>query len=157
MKSQVQFSLLLWVVVLLLVGFTIGSVTKPQIDSWYVCLNRSSLTPPNYVFPIAWTILYMLLGVSGWLIWSAAASSRLLMLKVLFVVQLVFNWSWTPLFFYYHLIGLSLLVINCIVALVTMMIFLAYPKNRLVSLLMLPYWVWTVFADYLNFYIWLHN
>lgn len=155
--SKNYISLILWILALIFIGFSIGYLTKPEISTWYSALNRSSLTPPNYVFPIAWTVLYGLIGACGWLIWSTSSSPKLELLKTLYVTQLILNWSWTPLFFHYHLSGLSLVVLGAMDILVAMIILSAYREVRALSLLMLPYLLWILFASYLNFYIWQYN
>jgi tryptophan-rich sensory protein len=152
-----HLSLIIWIVALIAIGSIIGSLTKPEISSWYSSLNRSSLTPANYIFPIAWTILYGIIGACGWIIWSYSSFSKLRAIKALYVIQLVLNWSWTPLFFHYHLAGFSLIVLICMDILVGMLIWLTYRKIRLASLLMIPYLLWILFASYLNFYIWQYN
>lgn len=151
------FSLIIWIVLLMAVGFIIGSLTKPEISAWYSHLNRSSLTPPNAVFPVAWTILYTIIGICGWLIWREPSFPKLKMIKILYMTQLILNWSWTPLFFHVHLTGFALLILLCMDILVSMLIGLAYSKIRAVSLLMMPYLLWILFATYLNFYIWQFN
>ena len=150
-------SLIIWIVALIAIGGVIGSLTKPEISAWYNTLHRAPLTPPNYVFPIAWTILYGMIGACGWLIWGASSFPKLSIIKTLYVAQLILNWSWTPLFFHYHLTGLSLVVLVAMGILVGILIFLAYRKMRAVSLLMFPYLSWILFATYLNFYIWQYN
>jgi len=150
-------SLILWILALVFIGFSIGYLTKPEISAWYSALNRSSLTPPNYVFPIAWTILYGIIGACGWVIWRAQAFSQLSFIKTLYVTQLILNWSWTPLFFHYHLTGYSLICLLLMDIAVIMIIYLAYARIRAVSLLMNPYLLWILFASYLNFYIWQYN
>lgn len=159
MKIQTKnyLSLIIWIAALILIGSLIGSLTKQEISTWYSTLNRSSLTPQNYVFPIAWTILYGAIGACGWIIWSTESCSYLSLIKSLYLIQLVLNWSWTPLFFYYHLTGFSLLILITMDILVGMIIYLAYPKIKSVSLLMIPYLLWILFASYLNFYIWQYN
>ncbi len=142
---------------LIAIGGVIGSLTKPEINTWYSTLNRSTLTPPNYVFPVAWTILYGIIGVCGWLIWRASSFPKLSIIKTLYVAQLILNWSWTPLFFHYHLTGLSLVVLGTMDIFVFALICLAYKKIRAASLLMIPYLSWILFASYLNFYIWQYN
>lgn len=150
-------SLIIWIVALITIGGVIGSLTKPEISTWYSTLNRSTLTPPNYLFPIAWTILYGIIGACGWLIWRYQAFPKLSSIKTLYVAQLILNWSWTPLFFHYHLTGLSLVVLGTMDILVFALICLAYKKLRVVSLLLIPYLFWILFATYLNFYIWWYN
>ena len=156
-ENKSYLSLIMWIVALIAIGGLIGSLTKPEISTWYSTLNRSSLTPPNYVFPVAWTILYGIIGICGWLIWHAQALPQLVVIKTLYIIQLILNWSWTPLFFHYHLTGFSLLILGCMDVLVGTLILLAYPKIRSVSLLIMPYFFWILFASYLNFYILAYN
>jgi tryptophan-rich sensory protein len=155
--NKTHLSLIIWILALIVIGGAIGSLTKPEISTWYSTLNRSTLTPPNYIFPIAWTILYGIIGASGWLIWRPQAFPKLSVIKTLYVTQLILNWSWTPLFFHYHLTGLSLVVLVAMDILVCALICIAYRRMRAVSLLMIPYLSWILFASYLNFYIWWYN
>jgi benzodiazapine receptor len=156
-NNKNYIALTLWVSLLIAMGSVIGSLTKQEISTWYATLNRSPLTPPNYIFPITWTILYIIIGICGWLIWLGPSGTQLKTIKTLYIIQLIFNWIWSPLFFSYHLTGLSLVVVSFMDILVGTLIWLAYPKIRLVSLLMIPYLLWILFASYLNFYIWWYN
>jgi translocator protein len=156
-ENKPLISLIIWTLALIAVGSVIGSLTKPEISTWYNTLNRAPLTPPNYVFPVAWTILYGIIGACGWHIWGEQSFPKIKALKTLYIIQLILNWSWTPLFFGYHLPGLSLIILVFMDILVGMIIWLAYPKIKCVSLLMIPYLLWILFASYLNFYIWWHN
>ena len=157
MQNKTCLSLIIWILGLIAIGGVIGSLTKPEISTWYSTLHRSTLTPPNYVFPVAWTILYGIIGACGWLIWGSQAFPKLRVIKTLYVTQLILNWSWTPLFFGFHLTGLSLVVLGTMDILVFALICLAYRKMKAVSLLMIPYLFWILFATYLNFYIWQCN
>lgn len=156
-EIKTRLSLLIWILALIVIGWAIGSFTKPEISTWYSTLNRSALTPPNYVFPVAWTLLYGIIGSCGWVIWGAQEFHKPSVMKTLYLTQLILNWSWIPLFFRYHFTGFSLILLGAMDILVGALIFLAYPKIRTVSLLMLPYFLWILLASYLNFYIWLHN
>ena len=155
--SKSLYSLIIWTIGLIAIGGVIGSLTKPEISTWYSTLDRSTLTPPNYVFPVAWTILYAAIGACGWLIWCKASFLKISTIKTLYVLQLILNQSWTPLFFHYHLTGLSLVVLVAMDILVCALICLAYQRMKAVSLLMFPYLLWILFATYLNFYIWQYN
>ena len=137
-ENKTRFSLIIWTLGLIAIGGIIGSLTKPEISTWYSTLNRSGLTPPNYVFPVAWTILYGIIGACGWLVWRKQSLPKITAIKTLYVAQLILNWSWTPLFFHYHLTGLSLIILGSMNIMVGVLIFLAYPKIRTVSLLMIP-------------------
>lgn len=154
---RTYFYLVLWIVVLLGVGSLEGSMTADNIGTWYAQLNRSPLTPPDYVFGIAWSILYVLIAISGWIIWNLHPEHATKNIKRLFVTQLILNWSWTPLFFAMHKVSLALLCIIILVWFTAALILRAYPKLKLVSYLLLPYLVWIIFATYLNFYIWVYN
>ncbi len=156
-ENKTNLSLIMWIVLLIAIGGAIGSLTRPEISTWYSNLHRSILTPPNYIFPIAWTILYGIIGACGWLIWRPQAFPKLSIIKTLYVTQLILNWSWTPLFFHYYLTGLSLVVLGAMNILVCALICLSYRKMKAVSLLMIPYLSWILFASYLNFYIWQYN
>lgn len=157
-ENKTNFSLIIWILALITIGGIIGSLTKPDISTWYSTLHRSTLTPPNYVFPIAWTILYGITGTCGWLIWREVSfSKQTAAIKTFYVTQLILNWSWTPLFFHYHFTRLSLVVLVAMDVFVGTIIWLSYRKIRWVSFLMLPYLLWILLASYLNFYIWQHN
>ena len=62
--------LMLWVIILVTAGSGIGYLTQGNIDQWYSDLIKSSLTPPNYMFGIVWSVLYVLIATAGWLIWE---------------------------------------------------------------------------------------
>ncbi len=156
-KNINYISLIIWIVALIAIGGVIGSLTKAEISTWYSALNRSTLTPPNYVFPIAWTILYAAIGACGSLIWQHKTFPNMPTIKRLYVIQLFLNWSWTPIFFHYHLTGVSLIILVFMDLLVAMIILLTYRKIKVASLLMIPYLLWILFASYLNFYILWYN
>lgn len=157
MQNKSYLSLIIWIFALIVIGRAIGFLIKSEINTWYNTLNHSPLTPPNYIFSVAWTILYGIIGACGWLIWRESSFPKLNVIKTLYVIQLILNWSWAPLFFHYHLTGFSLIVLSAMNILVSALIWLAYRKMRTVSLLMLPYLLWILFASYLNFYVWWCN
>jgi benzodiazapine receptor len=159
MNTEIKkyFSLVIWIAVLILIGWWMGLITQNQVNTWYSLLHRSSLTPPNYVFGIVWTILYAMIGLSGWLIWCQRSFPGLQQIKNLYLILLLLNWSWTPLFFYYHLTGYALAVLVLMDIGVSSMIYLSYTRLKLVAQLMVPYLLWILLATYLNFYIWYHN
>lgn len=149
--------LIIWVLALISIGWIIGFLTKNSVITWYPTLLRSPLTPPNYVFGPVWTILYSMLGVAGWLIWRSADQKSLKTIKSLFIVQLILNWSWTPIFFSYHLVGAALVCLAAMIALVALIIIKTYQNLQPVALLLTPYFLWLLLAFHLNYYVWLHN
>jgi len=161
-KYKKYISLTIWITVVISVGALIGSFTKPQpnneIHNWYFNIKKSPLTPPNYIFPIAWTILYAMIGFSGWVLWQQASNIKnLKIIKGLYLAQMLLNWSWTPLFFGCHLIGLSLLVLILMDIIVALLIFASYGKIKSAAIAMVPYFLWILFATHLNLYIWEYN
>lgn len=157
MKLRKFVSLVFWMVGLITIGWLIGSLSRAEVETWYVALHRSSLTPPNYIFPIAWTILYALIGAAGWVIWQEKDQVKNRAIKCFYVAQLLLNWSWSPLFFRYHFIELALFVLLAINILVSLIIWQSLPKTKSVAFLMTPYLLWSLFATYLNFFIYWHN
>lgn len=158
-----KFNLLIWVVALQLIGFLIGFLFSGSTDIWYIHLVKSPLTPPGYIFPIAWTLLYVMIAMAGWMIWQDKNYLRvknkalLNQTKIYFLLQLVSNWLWTPLFFYFHLTLSSLILIGIIILSTTMVIMKQIKLEYLITILLMPYLLWSLFAFYLNLYIWLYN
>ncbi|MBM3631775.1 MAG: tryptophan-rich sensory protein [Alphaproteobacteria bacterium] len=153
MSLQHYIRLILWVMVLILLGSGMGVWTGSDASLWYNGLNRSVLTPPSVVFPVVWTVLYALIGVCGWLIWRGTFRTQKIV-KMVYMLQLVLNWMWTPLFFHYHWVGGALAVAIMLAFTIGIVMVLA---PRLVSVLMAPYLGWVLFAVYLNVYIWWYN
>jgi len=81
-QSRIKYlRLIIWILSLMLIGSLIGALTKGGVSGWYADINRSPLTPPNYVFGIAWSILYAMIATSGWIIWESKSFSCLSLLK----------------------------------------------------------------------------
>jgi benzodiazapine receptor len=98
-----------------------------------------------------------MIATSGWIIWRSDSFAALKTIKKLYVSQLILNWLWTPLFFSYHLTGVSLICLCSIIILVALLIMKSYKKINSASLLLIPYLLWLLFAVHLNFYIWQNN
>jgi tryptophan-rich sensory protein len=129
---------------------TIGAV-----DGWYARAPHVVWTPPNAAFGPVWAVLYTLIAVAGWLVWRAQGPRRAVALP-LFVVQLVLNSLWTPIFFSgFQLIGagalwLALVVILALDLVVAATIAAFWPVSRLAAILLLPYLLWILYASTLN-------
>ena len=145
--------LCIWIVALLGIGAGIGYLTQDSINTWYPTLHRSPLTPPDITFSIVWSILYTMIAIAGWTIWQHH-KKNMTRIKQLFVLQLLLNWSWSPLFFHFHLIGSSLLCIILIWLTLLALLTQSFSRIRSVFWLLLPYFLWVSFAAYLNAYIW---
>ncbi|HUS30000.1 MAG TPA: TspO/MBR family protein [Kofleriaceae bacterium] len=124
-------------------------------DDWYASIEKSSLTPPGYVFPIVWTTLYLLMGIALWRFWESDASGSAKRAgTLLFGAQLVLNGLWSYLFFGLHRPDLAMLDLALMWAAIAATIVTFGRYRRSAALLLVPYLVWVTFAGYLNFAIW---
>jgi tryptophan-rich sensory protein len=138
------------------VGFTAQYFQSDALTSWYPFLEKSSITPPNDVFPIAWGIIYLCMGISIGLIWHKPTYVRFIPLW-LFIGQLFLNFMWSILFFAMQspILGFfDILLLDILVFLYTIHV---YSVNRLSAWLFIPYIIWLVLATYLNVYIIIAN
>ena len=136
-----------------ILGGIIGLIISGSID--YNSLEKPFLAPPSILFPIIWTILYILMGVSyGILKSNELVDSEI---NLIYYGQLVVNLLWPIFFFTLKWRLFSFLWILLLVALVAIMIIKFYEKNKLSSILPIPYLLWTLFATYLNLFIYLLN
>ncbi|MBI2542979.1 MAG: tryptophan-rich sensory protein [Candidatus Aenigmarchaeota archaeon] len=134
------------------VGF-LGSVfTTPSIDTWYAALNKPSFSPPNWMFAPVWTILFIMMGVSLYLVWDIRKKNTKKALY-LFGVQLSLNLLWSLLFFGLRnpLLASAEIIILWVVILLTIMEFRKFSKTA--AYLLIPYIIWVSFAAVLNFTI----
>ncbi len=138
----------------LLVGAAGGSVTADAVRTWYPLLTAPPFTPPNWVFAPVWTLLYAVIGVSGWLVWLRPGSRRALRM---WGWQLAANAAWSPAFFGVRNPGLALLVIAAMLATTVATIGMFYRRRPLAAWLLLPYLAWTLYAAYLNAGFWWLN
>lgn len=127
-------------------------------DVWYNALNNSVLTPDGWVFGVAWTILYTLLGIALFLIMNNT-KTRLSKTKayVLFIAQMVLNALWTYLFFGVHMVGAAIACLVALIAVSIWMLVVFKPISKIASYLVWPYVIWMCFALYLNGTIWVLN
>ena len=148
---------ILWIVVFQIVGYCLGRITQHDIVSWYPTLHKSILTPPNIVFPIVWFILYCMIAISGYSLWQNRHEPKAKLALKFYGVQVLLNWAWSPLFFYFHGIVTSFFCIIAIIILTFITIILTRRTYKLSCILLLPYLVWTIFAGYLNGVLWILN
>jgi tryptophan-rich sensory protein len=123
-------------------------------SAWYKSLNQSPLTPPSWVFPIAWTILYALIIASGVVFLSARTAAAVRSAGFFYYCAAwVLNISWTQIFFRFRRPGMSFAVILGMLAFIALNIRAFYPVSRIAAWLLVPYLAWVSFAAYLNGYI----
>lgn len=140
-----------------LVGI-IGSVfTVPAIPGWYMELIKPSLTPPSWVFAPVWVTLFVLMGISLFLVWKERNSFSKFAGIWFFFIQLALNALWSTLFFGLQNPGAALIEIIFLWVSILATIIIFAKVSRTAAWLMLPYLVWVSFALYLNYAIWLLN
>ena len=114
-------------------------------------VGQAAWTPPNWVFPLVWSALYVMMGVSLWLLWDRAADTpRRRTAITLFLLQLGLNAAWSPVFFGLHHTGAALVIIVLLAAAITAAILAAWRTQRVAAWLLAPYLVWVVYAATLN-------
>jgi tryptophan-rich sensory protein len=148
----------LTIAVCLLVGFLGSVLTMPSIPTWYAALNKPIFSPPNWIFGPVWTTLFILMGISAYLILRQGLSNRRVILALsLFVLQLLLNLEWSFIFFARHNIGLAFgeIILLWLMTLVTAFYF--YRLSKAAAWLFVPYLLWVSFAAVLNFSIWMLN
>ena len=124
---------------------------------WYNNINKSPYTPPGWFFGLVWTILYLLMIISFYLIWSNSKCFPYCNVLTIFLLQLAFNLSWTTVFFKYKKIRLALILTILIFILTFIVSIKFYKINKTASYLLIPYLLWLIVAMYLNIYIILKN
>jgi len=137
----------------------VGSVfTSPAIPTWYATLQKPSFDPPNWVFAPVWILLFLLMGISLYLIWSKRLEDKKVKIAiVIFGSQLVLNILWSFLFFGFKspLYAFIEIIILWLAILVTIISF--YRISKTAAYLLLPYILWVSFASVLNFSIMILN
>jgi benzodiazapine receptor len=139
-------------VVLPFAAAAVGSLFPP--DVWYKTLRKPRWNPPNWIFPVAWTLLYLLMGIAAAITARAPHSASAL---VVFCVQLALNALWTPVVFGKHSLGTGLVVIVALWVAIGATVNAFFAVSSLAGLLLLPYWAWVTFATALNAELWRIN
>lgn len=135
-------------------GFS-AFLTKDNM-SVYSGINRPALSPPPEVFPVVWSILFVLMGISAALVWCSErrkSDSALLF----YGAQLVFNFCWSIIFFNFRAFGFAFFWLMILLVLIGITAYGFYRTEKAAGLLLLPYFIWVLFAGYLNFAIWMLN
>ena len=138
------------------VGCTASYFQSEAILNWYPTLDKPSLTPPDMAFPIAWSLIYLCMGISIGLIWHMWTIRRQMIIR-LFGFQLLFNFTWSIFFFYLRSPLLGFANILVLDVLVVYYMIESYPVKKSSAYLFVPYLLWLILATYLNGYILMCN
>lgn len=166
MKKKLDTKTIIKSLILILLPLGVGGVSAALASNAmanFSEMKQPPLSPPGWLFPVAWTILYLLMGIASVLIWRAGVSSRKSdsklskKLMVVYFTQLIFNFCWSPVFFnfkwYWFALGWLLLMWAEIIYLAVN----SRKLNKKATLMLVPYILWTTFAAYLNLGIALLN
>ena len=148
---------LISIVLPLVVGGVSALITSGNMNL-YSQITRPPLSPPSWIFPVVWTILYILMGISLYLVWNSNADTdKKRQAFIFFGIQLFLNFIWSPMFFNmrWFLFAFIVLIFMWIFALGMLISF--YRISKPAGLLQIPYIIWLTFAGYLNFTIYLLN
>ncbi len=135
----------------LLTAYICSIFTQTGITGWYNDINLPPLTPPNYIFPIVWSVLYVLLILSTFIVLKNADSYNKRKANNFFIIQLFLQILWCFTFFAQGYLGLGFVVIILLDIIVFKMISIYHKISRVAGMLLYPYYWWLIFATFLNF------
>ena len=144
------------IAIALAVGGLSALFTNMGMDN-YRLVEKPTLTPPEIVFPIVWTILYTLMGISAARIWIASEDRGRNGGLLLYAIQLVVNFFWSIVFFNLQAYGFAFFWLLILWLLVLLMIISFSKTDKIAAYLQIPYFLWLTFAAYLNFMVWMLN
>lgn len=124
--------------------------------SIYSAVNRPALSPPSWLFPIVWTVLFVLMGIAAAIIWRSNGK-ELDSALTFYGFQLVFNFCWPLIFFNFRAFGIAFFWLLVLLVLISITAIKFYKINKTAGWMMLPYFAWVSFAGYLNYMIWQLN
>ena len=147
----------LWIILAEAVGALSGWLSRTGTEIFSEIVQQPPFSPPAWLFPVVWTILYALMGVSAARIWLSEPSQERSRGLNLFVAQLIVNFFWSLIFFNLQAYGFALLWLILLWILVAWMILSFRKTDRLAAWLQVPYLIWLTFAAYLNAGVWVLN
>ncbi|MBW0160965.1 MAG: tryptophan-rich sensory protein [Sediminibacterium sp.] len=149
--------LIISIVLCVSLGSVGGLVTVNEIPTWYATLNKPSFNPPNWLFGPVWTTLYVLMGISVYLIWKQPVSTERNKALQLFILQFILNFCWSFIFFGLHATGWALMEMIALWILILLSILHFAKHSKTAAWLLVPYIAWVSFALLLNAAIWRLN
>ena len=155
--KQNRKTYLFWVLLAEAVGALSGWLTRDAMQVYAQTILQPPLSPPGWVFPVVWTVLYALMGISAARIYLVPASKERSLGLNLFITQLVVNFFWSPVFFNLQAFGFAFLWLLLLWILVLWMILSFRETDGLAAALQIPYLLWLTFAAYLNLGVWYLN
>ncbi|MFC1613453.1 TspO/MBR family protein [Patescibacteria group bacterium] len=157
MFKKKTFKLIAAILICQAAGIIGSFFTTPSIKGWYASLNKPSFNPPNWIFGPVWTSLFLLMGISLYLVWKSQKGRKRSIALTTFSVQLVLNIIWSFLFFELNCPLCAFIEIIILWLAIALTIYYFAKINKKAAYLLLPYLFWVSFAMILNFSIWILN
>ena len=147
-------SLLGFIALVATISFVSSHITMPSVQSWYQHIEKAAWNPPDYVFAPVWTTLYLMIAVAGWRVWgtiSGSLTQRLMHPAMrIYWLQLMYNFLWSVVFFglgAFILAAVNIVALLCAIALT---IHRFKPIDATAAYLLVPYFLWVLYASTLN-------
>lgn len=157
-KSFQSIAFVVNIAITLLVGAAGAALTATSVKTWYPGLVKPSFNPPDSVFPPVWTTIFILTGISAYLVWQKRTYiAHFPRTAALYFIQLILNIMWSFLFFYAKEIGLALIEILILLAVIIINARAFYKIDKMAGLLFIPYILWVTFATFLTYSIYTLN
>lgn len=150
MKTKQAAKLVASLLLPLAVGGIAGMFTAEAIPGWYASLKQPSFNPPNWVFGPVWTTLYILMGISLFMIWNIEPGRARNQAIGVFMAQLFLNFCWSFFFFHFKMIGVALIDIIALWMMIVIMLTRFYRLKPTAAFINIPYLLWVSFATVLN-------
>jgi len=126
------------------------TVTQPAIEGWYAQIAKPGFTPPNVVFPVAWTVIFALIALAGWQAWRRSEPGTFGWPLACFLTQLALNFAWSALFFGQGDVFLALVDVVALILAILATTTAFWQISRAAGVMLLPYLAWVCFATVLN-------
>lgn len=157
-RAQLRASFIRWalftVPAIVLLGFLAGQLAGTGAgDPWFAALAKPEFYPEPGLFPIVWSVLYVMMGLALALVCSAWGAKGRASAIIAFAIQFALNLAWTPLFFGQHEIAYALYLLGALNVMVLLTIIQFFRVRKMAALLLVPYFAWSLFAGYLNYEI----
>ena len=141
-------SFVLFAAITYLASFIGGVATITYKEPWYSSLNKSFLTPPDWIFAPVWTTLYLFMAIAIWHAWHK--NKKNFNLVFIYIIHLFFNTTWSIVFFVYHSISVALINLIIVILFIIYLILKYKDLSKLSFYLMIPYLLWSCYALILN-------
>ncbi|MDF1794970.1 MAG: tryptophan-rich sensory protein [Coxiellaceae bacterium] len=154
-KKHAAMPCIIWVIICLIISGLAGWASATHVNTWYITLHKPWFQPPAWVFGPTWTLLYIMIGIAGGLLWHNRQSQPTAM-KV-YILQLALNFAWSFIFFVGQSIGWALVDIVVLWLAIGWTVVASFHSSKAAAWLLIPYWLWVTFATLLNASLWFLN